>query len=52
MYSTVHERMSAAETFPSASCAFFCAADADADADAEDDDEEEDNEVVRCVRAL
>jgi len=34
--------MRAAETFPSASWAFFCAADADDDAD---DDDEEDNEV-------
>lgn len=39
----VPARMKAAETFPSASWAFFCAADADADAD---DDDEEDNEVV------
>jgi hypothetical protein len=38
----VPARMRAAETFPSASWAFFCAADADDDAD---DDDEEDNEV-------
>ena len=34
--------MRAAETFPSASWAFFCAADVDAD---DDDEDEEDNEV-------
>lgn len=34
--------MRTAETFPSASWAFFCVAEAEADAD---DDEEEDNEV-------
>lgn len=38
----VPARMRTAETFPSASWAFFCAADVDADAD---DDDEEDNEV-------
>jgi hypothetical protein len=52
----VPARMRAAETFPSASWAFFCVAEAEADAD---DDEEEDSEVEvengrrrcgRCVR--
>lgn len=38
----VPARRRAAETFPSASWAFFCAADVDADAD---DDDEEDDEV-------